>query len=170
MSSESGEQRHPGSRPVGRRELFSTAASGLLGFVAACGPGNGRTEITRTADGRILQWQRDDLLVLVSGLQESYRLGQELRLSVMLNNQASRSGSYRVRTRLIGRGQQVVAETPVATLQVEPLDAAEIERSIELTPAVGSGDFTLSIELPPWSLDGRTVGGGALSAPLRIDR
>jgi hypothetical protein len=75
-----------------------------------------------------------------------------------------------VRTKLVGRAQQVVTEAPVASLQVKPLDAAELERTLELPGNLDPGDYTLVIELPPWSLDGQTVGGGSLTAGLRVER
>src|SRR4051794_20783208 len=92
--------------PIRRRELFGAAASGLAGLAAACGPSGGRTEIVQTPDRKVLQWERDDLLVLVSGLRDSYRLGQEIRFKVLLNNQTPKFGLYRLRTKLAGRGQQ----------------------------------------------------------------
>lgn len=153
---------------MARRELFGAAVSGLAGFAAACSTGGGRTEQVETPEGKVLQWERDELLVLVSGVQDSYRAGDEIRFKVLLNNQTSRLGLFRVRARLAGRGQQVVAEAPVANVQVKPFDATEIERTLSPTPAVTPGDYSLVVELPPWSLDGRTLGGGALSAPVRL--
>jgi hypothetical protein len=156
--------------PIARRELFGAAASGLAGLVsAACGADNGRTQVVETPDGKVLQWERDDLLMLVSGLQESYRLGEEIRLKVILNNQTARFGLFRLRTRLAGRGQQVVAEAPVSSIQVKPFDATEVERVLPLTPSIGAGSYTLLLELPPWSLEGRTTGGGTLSVTLKIE-
>jgi hypothetical protein len=153
-----------------RRRFFGATASSLLGLLAACGPGTGRTEVVKTAEGKVLQWERDELLVLVSGLQDSYRRGEEIRLKVILNNQTATFGLYRLRTKLAGRGQQVVVEAPLANLQVKPFDAGEIERVLSLTPSLEPGDYTIIVELPPWSLEGRTIGGGALSAPVRLER
>ena len=158
----------PDSHP--RRHFFRAAASGLLGQATACGPGVGRTEVLSTPEGKVLQWERDDLLVLVSGLQDSYHLGEAIHLKVILNNQTTRLGLYRLRTKLAGRGQQIVVEAPVASLQVKPFDATEVERVLSLEPSLTPGDYTLIVELPPWSLEGRTTGGGSLSAPLRLDR
>jgi hypothetical protein len=152
-----------------RRRFFGLAASGLLGAISACGPGGGRTEVVKTPDGKVLQWERDDLLVLVSGLQDSYRRGDEIRLTVILNNQTTKLGSYRLRTKLAGRGQQVVAEAPVANLDVKPYDASEVERVLAPTASLEPGDYTLIVELPPWSIEGRSTGGGSLSAPLRLE-
>ena len=153
---------------LARRELFSTAASGLMGLVTACGPAGSRTEVVQTPEGKVLQWERDDLLVLVSGLQDSYQQGEAIRLKVLLNNQTTRHGLYRVRTKLAGRGQQIVAEAPVATVQVKPFDASETEPVLNLTPSIVPGDYTLIVELPPWSLEGRVTGGGSLNAPLKL--
>ena len=151
-----------------RRELFSAAASGLMGFAAACNPAGARTQVVETPEGRVLQWERDDLLVLVSGLRDSYRQGEEIRLTVLLNNQTGRFGLYKVRTKLAGRGQQVVVEAPVASVQVKPYDATPLERVLHLTPTIVPGDYALIVELPPWSLEGRVTGGGSLSAALQL--
>ena len=153
---------------VPRRELFSTAASSVLGLVAACGPAPSRTTVVSTPEGKVLQWEGDDLLVLVSGLQDAYGPGDAIRLKVMLNNQTNQAGLYRVRTKLVGRGDQALADVPVANVQVKPYDATEIERTISLPSSVAPGDYTLVLELPPWSLAGRTTGGGSLSAPVRV--
>ena len=156
-------------RPVGRRELFTAAASGLAALMTAGGPTAARTEVVRTPNGKVLQWQSDDLLVLVSGLRDRYRLGQEIRLKVMLNNQTPKVGQFRLRTRLVGRRQQVVAESAPAGLQVQPFDAGEVECVLSAAGPLEPGGYTLIVELPPWSLEGRTVGGGSLSAPLQLE-
>ena len=169
-ASPSPDSRLPTPDPHPRRRFFRAAASGLLGLATACGPSTGQTEVLSTPEGKVLQWERDDLLVLVSGLQDSYHLGEAIHLKVILNNQTTRFGLYRLRTKLAGRGQQVVAEAPVASLQVKPFDATEVERVLSLEPSLTPGDYTLIVELPPWSLEGRTTGGGSLSAPLRLNR
>src|SRR5262245_23410654 len=126
-----------------RRQLFSAAASGLAGFAAACGVGAGRTEVVDTPDGRVLQWERAELLVLVSGLAPRYRRGEQIQLKLILNNQASRSSVYRVRTKLLDRAQQVVVEAPLANLQVKPLDAGELERTLALPASLTPGSYSL---------------------------
>lgn len=161
-------QRPPEEPRVARRELFGAAVSGLAGLAAACSGAGGRTEAVDTPEGKVYQWERDDLLVLVSGLRDSYQAGEELRFKVLLNNQTNRFGLFRVRTKLAGRGQQVVAEAPVASVQVKPFDATEVERTLGPTSALTPGDYSLVVELPPWSLEGRTLGGGALSAPVTL--
>jgi hypothetical protein len=155
---------------IPRRELFSAATSGMLGFLSACGPAGSRTEVLQTPEGKVFQWERDDLLVLVSGLQDRYQVGQEIRLKVLLNNQSNKFGQFRLRTKLAGRGEQVVVEAPVASIQVKPLDAAETERVLPLTSAITPGEYTVVVELPPWNLEGRTTGGGSLSAAVRVER
>jgi hypothetical protein len=159
----------PADRPLGRRALFSAAVSGLAGALAACGVARDETRVVETPEGKVLQWERDDLLVLVSGLRERYRRGEEVRLTVLLNNQAGRTGQYRIRTKLAGRGEQVVVEAPVASLQVRPFDAGEVQRVLPLGSTVAAGEYTLIVELPPWTLEGQRVGGGALSAALTVD-
>lgn len=156
-------------RPIARRELFSAAATSLLGLAAACGPAGARTEVVETAEGKVLQWERDELLVLVSGVQDRYRPGESIQPKILLNNQTERTGTYRLRVRLTGAGQQVVLEAPVISLQVKPFDAAEARPELRLAPDFKPGDYTLVIELPPWSIEGRATGGGALSAPVRIE-
>ena len=126
--------------------------------------------MVETPEGRVLQWERDELLVLVSGLRERYQLGEEIQLKVLLNNQSSQIGQYRVRTKLAGRGDQVVVEAPVASLQIRPFDAESVERSLPLGSTVAPGDYTLLVELPPWTLEGRRLGGGTLSASLSVER
>ena len=159
----------PGPDPrLARRELFGAAASGLMGIAAACNPAGARTQVVETPEGRVLQWERDELLVLVSGLRESYGRGDEIRFKVLLNNQTPRFGLYRLRTKLAGRGQQIVAEAPVANVQVKPFDATEVERVLTLTPSTTPGEYSLVVELPPWSLEGRVVGGGSLSAQVTL--
>lgn len=156
--------------PIGRRELIGAAGSALAGLLSGCGP-SWRTEVVQTPEGKVLKWERDDLLVLVSGLQERYRLGGAIQLKVMLNNQSGKLGQYRVRTKLAGRGDQVVVEAPVATLGVKAFDAGEVERSLALGDTVSPGDYTLVVELPPWSLEGKVSGSGAtIGAPVHIDR
>lgn len=156
------------NEPIARRELLSAAASGLAGLAAACGPDGGRTVVVSTPEGKVLQWERDDLLVLVSGLQESYRQSEQITLKVILNNQATGPGVYRLRTKLAGRGQQVVAEAAVMSVQVRAFDAAEVQAALSLPARLEPGEYNLIVELPPWSIEGRTLGGGALSAAVRV--
>jgi hypothetical protein len=160
----------PPRAALARRELLSAAASTVLGLVTACSPGAGSTQVLQTPEGKVLQWEHENLLVLVSGLQDRYRPGQEIRLRVILNNQSQKLGIYRPRTKLAGRGQQVVVETAVESVQIKPFDAATLDRVLPLSAALATGSYTLQVELPPWSLDGRQTGGGALSAEVSIER
>jgi hypothetical protein len=162
-------------RRVARRQLIGAMASGVATFVAACGTEASGGE-TRVVDdpslGRVYQWEKDDLLVLVSGLKAAYRPGDEIVVSLTLNNQQGLPAEARVRTKLIGRGQQVVLESDVVAVTVPPDDAAHLERSLRLPRSFPPGEYTLQVELPPWTLaggGGRSVGGGALTAPLRVD-
>jgi hypothetical protein len=155
---------------LARRELLSAAASTMLGLVTACGPSAGSTQVLQTPEGKVLQWEHENLLVLVSGLEDRYRPGQEIRLRVILNNQSQKLGIYRPRTKLAGRGQQVVVETAVESVQIKPFDAATLDRVLPLSQSLASGSYTLQVELPPWSLDGRQTGGGVLTAEVEVER
>lgn len=151
---------------VGRREAFSLWATGLTSVASAC-TGRGTTVI-QTPEGPVLQLERDDFLVLVSGFQPTYRLGEQITATVLVNNQSSRFATARIRTRVIGRGQQPVLETQVASINVKPYDATSIERSLLVPLDLPPGDYTLSVELPPWSFEGRQTGGGTLNTPITI--
>lgn len=158
------------NEPLGRRALFGLVASGFASLVAACGPSSAATTIIQTDEGRVLQWERDNMTVLVSGLREQYQPGQQVRLTVMLNNHALVPATARVRTRLLGRGQQSVAEAEVVSVAISPDDAVRVERTLELPRSLTPGDYTLAVELPPWRLDRRDVGGGKLTADVKIAR
>lgn len=142
----------------------------MTAALAACGPAPSDTRVVETPEGRVLQWERDELLVLVSGLRERYHLGEQIQLQVLLNNQSSKIGQYRVRTKLAGRGDQVVVEAPVASLQIRPFDAGSVERTLPLGSTVVPGGYTLLVEVPPWTLEGQRLGGGTLSTSLTIER
>lgn len=150
-------------------------ASGVATFVAACGSEASNAETTVVDDpslGRVYQWEKDDLLVLLSGLRPTYRPGDEIVVNLTLNNQGRLPIEARVRTKLVGRGQQVVLEADVASVSVPPEDAAHLERSLRLPRSFSPGDYTLQVELPPWTLPGGgggSVGGGSLTAPVRVE-
>ena len=78
-----------------------------------------------------------------------------------------RIGPYRL-TRLVGRGQQPVVEAEVASLNVKPMDAAVAERTLQIPRVLAPGDYTLQVELPAWSFEGRQTGGGTLSTGVKI--
>ena len=153
---------------VDRRAALGIWASALTSAVAAC-TGKDATVI-QTPDGPVLQLAKDDFLVLVSGFQSAYRPGERVAVRVILNNQSSRYATARVRTRVLGRGDQPVVEAEVLSANVKPFDATAVERSVLLPTTLTPGDYTLSVELPPWSFEGRQAGGGKLNAPIKIER
>jgi DNA-directed RNA polymerase subunit K/omega len=153
-------------RRVDRRAAFGIWASGLVGVTSACSE-RGVTEIN-SPEGKVLQLQKDDFLVLVSDFAPTYRPGDRLTAKVLLNNQSTRYATARVRTRLIGRGQQPIVEAEVVSLNVKPMDAAVTERSLQIPRDLAPGDYTFQVELPAWSFEGRQAGGGALSTSVRI--
>jgi hypothetical protein len=153
-------------RRVDRRAALGIWASGLMGLASACGE-RGVTEIDGP-DGKILQLEKDDFLVLVSDFAPRYQPGDRVTVKVLVNNQSTRFATARVRTRLLGRGQQAVVEAEVVTLNVKPLDAATTERSFLIPLDLSPGDYTLQVELPAWSFEGRQTGGGTLSTTVKI--
>ena len=153
-------------RRVDRRAALGIWASGLVGLTSACAD-RGVSEINGP-EGKILQLEKDDFLVLVSDFAEQYQPGDRLTVKVLVNNQSSRYATARVRTRLLGRGQQAVVEAEVVSLNVKPLDAAVTERSLQIPRDLPPGDYTLQVELPAWSFEGRQAGGGSLSTTVKI--
>jgi hypothetical protein len=151
---------------VDRRAALGIWASGLTGLVSAC-TSKGVTEVN-TPEGRILQLEKDDLLVLVSDVAAQYQPGDRISVKVIVNNQSSRYVQARIRTRLLGRGQQAIAEAEVATINVKPLDATPTERTLQIPLDLPPGDYTIQVELPAWSFEGRQTGGGILSTDVKI--
>jgi hypothetical protein len=137
-------------------------------LAAACGsPG---AQVLDTPEGRILQFESDDLLVLVSGAQSSYQLGETLHLNLIVNNQSAGYAQVRLRTKILGRADQPVVQAEPALLSIKTDDAASVNQDIVLPRDLVPGDYTLSVEVPPWKLDGRDFGrGGSLRAPLRLN-
>ncbi|GEM_PF-4682864 len=159
-------------RRVARRYLLGTMAASVAAFMAACG-GDIHNSETKAVDdpalGRVYQWEKDDLLLLISDLQPSYHAGDDVRFHLLLNNQSSAPAQVRIRTKLLGRGQQAVAEAEVVAANVPSADAVKLERDLRLPRGLPPGDYTLQVELPPWTLPGQqTVGGGSALVPLRI--
>jgi hypothetical protein len=142
--------------------------SGAGMLAAACGsPG---AQVLDTPEGRVLQYEGDDLLVLVSGAQPSYHVGDTMHLNLMVNNQSTGFVQVRLRTKLLGRGDQPVVQADPVSLDVKVDDASSADQDVLITPDVLPGDYTLSVEVPPWKLDGREFGRGAtLRAPVRLD-
>lgn len=147
-------------QPLSRRAWLTSLASGAGTLLAACQGPPGVSEVV-TPEGKVLQWQGEDLLLLVQGVQPRYRIGDTLRVNLMVNNQSSRLAEVRLRTRLLGRGNQAVVEAEVALLAVKPEDALNVDRELPLGRSLTPGEYTLSVELPPWKLDGRDAGRGA---------
>ena len=137
-----------------------------MGITSACGD-RSVSEINGP-DGKVLQLEKDDLLVLVSDFQPQYRPGDRIAVTVLINNQSSRFATARIRTRLLGRGQQAVVEAEVASVNIRPMDATPTERALALPTNLPTGDYTLQVELPPWSFEGRQAGGGSLSTAVKV--
>lgn len=118
----------------------------------------------------MLQWEGNELLVLVSGLQSSYAVGDQVHLNLLVNNQSSGFAQVKLRTKLLGRGDQAVVQPDPVLLDVKSDDAASANQDVLLPRDLVPGDFyTLSIEIPPWKLDGREFGGGGnVRAPVRL--
>jgi hypothetical protein len=154
------------TRKVGRRAALGIWASGLTGIAQAC-TSRGVSEIDGP-DGKILQLERDDFLVLVSDFAAQYRPGDRMAVTVLVNNQSSRFATARIRTRLLGRGQQAVVEGEVVSINIKPLDATKTERVLLIPNNLATGEYTLQIELPPWSFEGRQTGGGSLNTSITI--
>jgi hypothetical protein len=153
---------------VSRRAWLAGLVSGAGVLAAACSsPGS---TILDTPEGRVLQYEGDDLLVLVSGLQPSYKVGDTIRLNLMVNNQSTSPVQVRLRPKLLGRGDQPVVQPEPALMDVRPDDASSVDQEMPLGLSLVPGEYTLSVEVPPWRRDGREFGRGAtLRAPVRIE-
>ena len=153
---------------MSRRLWLAGLVSGAGMLAAACGsPG---AQVLDTPEGRVLQYEGDDLLVLVSGAQPSYHVGDTMHLNLMVNNQSTGFVQVRLRTKLLGRGDQPVVQGDPVALDVKVDDASSADQDLLITPDLLPGDYTLSVEVPPWKLDGREFGsGGTLRAPVHLD-
>src|SRR3979409_1603272 len=101
----------------GRRAWFAGLVSGAGLLAAACGsPG---AQVLDTPEGRVLQYEGDNLLVLVSGAQPHYRPGESMHLNLLVNNQSTGYAQVRLRTKLLGRGDQPVVQADPAVLSVK---------------------------------------------------
>ena len=154
------------TRRVNRRAALGIWTSGLMGLSSACGE-RGFSEIN-SPEGKVLQLEKDDFLVLVSDCAPRYQPGDRITLKILVNNQGSRFATARIRTRLVGRGQQPVVESEAVSLNVKPMDAATAERTLLIPRDLTPGDYTLQVELPAWSFEGRQTGGGTLSTGVKI--
>jgi hypothetical protein len=153
---------------VSRRAWLAGLVSGAGLLAAACGsPG---AQVLDTPEGRILQYEGDNLLVLVSGAQPNYQLGETMHITLLVNNQSAGYVQVRLRTKLLGRGDQPVVQADPAVLSVKTDDASSVDQDLPLARDLLPGDYTLSVEIPPWKLDGREFGRGAtLRAPIRLE-
>jgi hypothetical protein len=153
---------------VSRRAWFAGLVSGAGLLAAACS--SPAAQVLDTPEGRVLQYEGDNLLVLVSGSQPRYQLGETMHLTLLVNNQSTGYVQVRLRTKLLGRGDQPVVQADPALLSVKSDDASSVDQDLLLTPDLLPGDYTLSVEIPPWKLDGRDFGPGAtLQAPVHLD-
>jgi hypothetical protein len=152
---------------VSRRLWFAGVVSGASMLAAACTASG--TEVLDTPEGRVLQYEGDNLLVLVSGVDTKYSPGDSLRLNLMVNNQSEGFVQVRLRTKLLGRGDQPVVQADPVALSVKSDDAASADQVLQLGTDLVPGDYTLAVEVPPWKLDGREFGRGTtLRAPVRL--
>src|SRR3979490_58347 len=111
---------------VSRRAWLAGLVSGASLFAAACtSPG---AAVLDTPEGRVLQYEGDDLLVLVSGLQQTYRQGDSIHLNLLVNNQSAGYVQIRLRTKLLGRGDQPVVQADPALLSVKSDDASSVDQ------------------------------------------
>jgi hypothetical protein len=153
---------------VSRRAWLAGLVSGVSLMAAACSsPG---ASVLDTPDGRVMQYEGDDLLVLVSGVKPTYAVGDSVHLNLLVNNQSAGYVQVRLRTKLLGRGDQPVVQIDPAQLSVKSDDAGSVDQDLPLARDLVPGDYTLSVEVPPWKLDGRDFGRGAtLRAPVRLE-
>jgi hypothetical protein len=153
---------------MSRRAWLAALVSGAGLLAAACSAGG--SQVLDTPEGRVLQYEGDDVLILVSGLAPSYQLGDTVNLNLMVNNQSDGYMEVKLRTKLLGRGDQPVVQPDPILLDVNHQDASNQDQSFIIPRDLLPGDYTLSVEVPPWKLDGREVGVGAtLQAPVRLD-
>ncbi len=154
--------------PVSRRAWLAALVSGAGLLAAACRSSG--SQVLDTPEGRILQYEGDDVLILVSGLQPRYQLGDTVNLNLMVNNQSDGYMEIKLRTKLLGRADQPVVQPDPVMLDVDHDDASNQDQSFVLPRDLLPGDYTLSVEVPPWTIDRRQVGVGAtLQAPVRLD-
>ena len=151
---------------MNRRAALGIWTSGLVGLTSAC-TDRAFSEIDGP-DGKILQLEKDDMLVLVSDFAPQYRPGDRVALKLLVNNQSTRYATVRIRTRLLGKGQQAVVEAEAVSVNIKPLDATPVMRELLLPNDLPAGEYTLQVELPAWSFEGRQSGGGSLNTSVKI--
>ena len=146
-------------RSLSRRRWLTALASGAGALLVACQSSGSVTELN-TPEGRVLQYEADDLIILVSGFQPSYRVGDALQVNLMVNNQTRGEAQVKLRTKLLGQGGQPVVQAEPAVLSVKPQDASSVDQTLPLGRNLVPGSYTLSVEVPPWRLNGRESGPG----------
>src|ERR1700730_6942391 len=108
------------SSVVSRRAWFACLVSGVSLMVAVCS--SPAPSVLETPEGRIMQYEGDDLLVLVSGVKSTYPPGESVHLNLMVNNQSAGYVQVRLRTKLLGRADQPVVQAEAALLNVKSDD------------------------------------------------
>src|SRR5438067_5857664 len=83
-----------------RRAWLAALVSGAGLLAAACSSSG--AQVLDTPEGRVLQYEGDDVLILVLGLKPSYQLGDTVRINLMVNNQSAGFMQIRLRTKLLG--------------------------------------------------------------------
>ena len=153
---------------MSRRAWFAGLVSGASLLASACGsPG---ATVLETPEGQVLQYEADDLLVLVTGARPVYQIGDAIQLNLLVNNQSTGYLQVRLRTKLLGRADQPVLQAEPVVFTVKSDDAASMDQSLPLSRDLLPGDYTLAIEVPPWRLDGREFGRGTtLRTAVRLD-
>ncbi len=155
-------------RPIGRRAWFSTLVGGVGLAAVACQSGGESTELS-TPEGRVIQWQGDTMLILVSGLQDQYQVGDVITFNVLLNNQSNQVVVAKIRSKLLGLGDQPVVQAEPVQVTVETQDASNVDQELPTGNQLPPGDYTVSVEVPPWEVAGRETGSGArLRAPVKV--
>jgi hypothetical protein len=153
---------------VSRRAWLAGLVSGVSLAAAACA--SPAATVVDTPEGRVLQYEGDDLLVLVSGSKPEYTVGETVHLNLLINNQSTGYVQVRLRTKLLGRADQPVVQAEPVILNAKAYDASNVDQDVVLPRDLLPGDYTLSVEVPPWKLDGKDFGrGGTMRTSVRLD-